>query len=640
MNSGNPTLDKNLECIYKYNPTLSKKILNLPCLTNEIKLIETDLKEPNLSYNGLILHSSTGAEIEARTIFEKAPNKDLCTHFILGIGLGYLFKEFCEHAKGKIILYEDNLEILRVTLELVDFSAELSRANVKIVSDFLELKQIYSESYEYKMEVNFAILDSYRTLYGENAQKILNKIDFINRSSMLNLKHLKEKSLEHLLAIFDNLPYTANETPLYEINNLYEGKTALIVSAGPTLDKNIETIKKNCDKFVIFCVGTAFKTLAKNDITPDFINVIENIDCSGQVSGFDLSNINLILEPSTNTSFHSLQTKRTFIYPSNVAPWSKYWCELNQIDASPYATCSTVALSAINSAKILGFKKIILVGQDLAFLDNSCYSKDSAYSDLIFEINSTTGKPEYKINNYDNYIKSLTPTGGEIAADWCKDFAENKLKILNDSLCFVKGIEGEPLPTERAYAIFLEQFIDFARDNRHLDLINTSLKGAQIDGFKNIPLTEALESATSFDKMAITQSWQCDKQSILTKLKNDKIALENALNLTKKAEFILQRLDKKVRINRPITQEAAALIKDMFKIYKNIYNEYYTKNSLYNLVSLNDTIEFEHAIKTMSPITNSNNKYLIDCFFALKKYYTNVNKNGLLILNKITNIEF
>ena len=79
--SGNPILDKNLECIGKYNPKLVQDILNLPCLTNSIELTETDLKEPNLNYNFLPLHSSTGAEIEANKSLAK--QQILHRHFTL-----------------------------------------------------------------------------------------------------------------------------------------------------------------------------------------------------------------------------------------------------------------------------------------------------------------------------------------------------------------------------------------------------------------------------------------------------------------------------------------------------------------------------------------------------------------------------
>ena len=96
MTSGNPILDKNLDCIEKYNPKLAKDLLNLPCLTSAIDLIETELGEPNLTYNGTYLHSQKGAEIEAKNAFDSAKNTPSSIHVIFGMGIGHLFQIFCE----------------------------------------------------------------------------------------------------------------------------------------------------------------------------------------------------------------------------------------------------------------------------------------------------------------------------------------------------------------------------------------------------------------------------------------------------------------------------------------------------------------------------------------------------------------
>lgn len=633
MTSGNPILDKNLECINKYNSALVKKLLNLPFLSNDIQLIETELKEPNLSYNGAPLHSPKGAEAEAKAIFDKSENTQPIAHFILGIGLGYLFKEFCERSVGKVILFEDNLEILRVTLELVDFSKELSQTNVRIASDFTELKQIFFSMYEYKIAVNFALLDSYRLIYGEAAQKILNQIDSINKASTLNFHHLKGMGFEHILAIFANFPYTMEETPLQELRDIYKGETALIVSAGPTLDSNIEIIKKNRDKFIIFCVGTAYKSLEKHGIVPDFLNVIENLDCSGQVKGFDLSDINFILEPSTNNSFHQLKTKHKFLYPSNSGQWGTYWCKLTNVDGSIYKTCGTVALEAINSAKILGFKTIILVGQDLAFVNNSCYSKESAYSDLVFEVNPTTGKPEYKINNYDSYIKSIMPADTNKDEQWCRDFAEQKLKNLNDSLCFVKGIEGDMLPTKQAFAMFIDGFVEFALANKDLKLINTSLTGAQIDGYENIPLEKALENAEPVKKIDIPTSYEYNKELILDNLKMDKTMLQEISSQIYNAKNYILGYEKEMQENNEITKNAGECVKKLLAIYRNLYSEYFAKNLLFNIIAFSENTELEYRIKTMN---KEEKDHTLEFWYSiLKEYFTKVDNKVQTVLELI-----
>lgn len=631
VKSGNPILDKNLESIARYNPVLKEKLLNLPYLTNDIQLIETSFQEPNLSYNNLPLHSQSGAEIEAKEIFNKTDDNPSFIHFILGIGLGHLFKEFCERSEGKIILYESNIEILRVTLELVDFSKELSQVNVRIASDFDELKQMFNELYEYKASVNFALLDSYRTIYGEKAQKVLNDISFLHKHFFINYAHYKERSYDHTLSLLDNLVHTLEYTPLYELKDIYKGKTALIVSAGPTLDSNIETIKNNRKKFVIFCVGPAFKALADNGIRPDFLNVIEMIDCIGQVKGYDLSDINLILEPSTNNSFHILKTKQKFIYPPNTSPWGEYWAELVDVNVAPYFTSGTVSYEALYSAKILGFKKIILVGSDLAYLNNSCYSKSSALSDLIFEINPETGKPQYKIVNYDGYIKSIVPNGTDITEPWCREFAENTIKQMEAEWEFVKAINGEMLPTRISYASFVEVFRTFASENKHLELINTSMLGAQINGFENIPLKEVVKNLEPFDKLEFASPFKFNKQKIFEKLNYEETTLKKILAEFLKVREYISNLDEQLKINNKFIIEDSELFKKILIIYKSLFTEHFTVNKLFELISLNENLELEYTIKTNS------DKLLL--YEALKKYYENVSEKILLVLEKIHKIQ-
>lgn len=630
IKSGNPILDKNLESIARYNLALKEKLLNLPYLTNDIQLIETSFTEPNLSYNNLPLHSQVGAEFEAKEIFNKTDDTPLFIHFILGIGLGHLFKEFCEQSKGKVILYESNIEILRVTLELVDFSKELSQPNVRIASDYTELKQMFHDLYEYKTNVNFAILDSYRIIYGEKAQKMLDEIGFLHKHFFINYQYYKERSYEHILSLLDNLVNTLEYIPLYELKDIYQGKTALIVSAGPTLDSNIETIKNNRDKFVIFCVGPAFKALADNGIRPDFLNVIEIIDCIGQVDGYDLSDIKLILEPSTNASFHILKTKQKFIYPPNTSPWGKYWAELVDVDVSPYFTSGTVSYEALYSAKMLGFKKIILVGSDLAYINNSCYSESSAYSDLVFEINPETQKPHYKIVNYEGFIKSIVPADKDIADPWCREFAENTIKQMENEWDFVKSINGKMLPTRISYASFVEVFRTFASENKHLELINTSMIGAQIDGFENIPLKEIVKNLKPFNKLELASSFKFNKQKVFEKLNYEELILKRISGEFLKAKEYISKLAKEFEINNKFVIEDSELFKRALIIYKKIYTEYFLKNKLFELISLNENLEVEYMIKA--------NSDMLLWYEALKNYYESVSEKILLVLEKIHKI--
>ena len=173
----NPVLDANLSHIEKYNPKLKYKILKIKELTKDISFTNTVLNEPNLSYNSIPLHSHYGAESQAKEIYEKVTNNNLTLHVLYGFGLGYLFQEFAQKSKGILFVYEPDIEILAVTLEVVDFSKELAKKNVFIFNDFEELKRCYLENYIYKSDTLITFLPSYKELFNEDFTDFINKIN-------------------------------------------------------------------------------------------------------------------------------------------------------------------------------------------------------------------------------------------------------------------------------------------------------------------------------------------------------------------------------------------------------------------------------------------------------------------------------
>jgi len=629
----NDNLEKNLDCIGRYNPKLKEELSKLTVLTNHFELTETESKEPNLIYNGLPLHSTKNAQAEAKNIFNVAPNTPTSMHVVFGMGIGHLFKEFCEQSKGIVIVYEPNLEILRVTLGLVDFSKELFQNNVFIASDIESFKQLFMSLYSYKANATFVFLDSYRTIYSEHINEIYSQIEVITGICMSEYNTLKTGIAYSAQMVLHNLPYTLNETPLIEYRDSLKGKTALIVSAGPSLDRNIEAIKQNRDKVVIFCVGTALKALMKNGITPEFLNMIEINDCSGQIEGLDLSEINFILEPYTNNYFHRVKTKTKLLFPTITSHANNFWANLTNTDISPYSAKGTVSYEAIFSAKMLGFKKIILVGQDLAYVGNQCYSKDSAYSELTCEINAETKNLEVKMNNATNYIDSLLPVNGKDRAKEFRAYADYKVDNLNKTLYYVKGITGEMLPTQGGYATFIEHFKEFAIDNKDLDLINSSMVGAEIEGFKNIPLNEALKDVQpNSEKINLAPKFAYETKKIITNLEKELEFFKNLFKEFEHAQEYIFKYERDFRRRRTISEETNRYFKLLLSLYEKITTNYQPKSSLFGAIVFNEDIEIKYILKNTE---NYDSAGLQAVYELLKRYYNLVGQKTVEIINII-----
>lgn len=621
INSGNPMLDKNLAGIARYNPELVEEILKITSLKNLIELTETKLQEPNLLFNGIPLHSPEGADEEIKNVFSQILNNKNSRHFVIGMGLGYLFKECCEKSKGVVMLYESNLEILRVTLEIVDFSKELFQPNVFVASDTEFLKRIYYTHKDYQLNYSILTLDSYQKfVYNDQMQEINEQILSAFRIINTNFNVLKLDEFVSIQFTMDNLPKTLDGIPLKEIAGCYKGKTAVVVSAGPTLDENIEAIKKNRDKFVLFTVGAALKSLLKNGIVPDFANVIEQNDFSGQFSECDLSDINLIIEPLCNSSFYNLKPKKMFMYPSEIRNANAFWAKITGTDISGYMSGGTVSYQALESAKLLGCEKLILVGQDLAFLDNKCYAKGSAYDGLTFKINEDGGAEfENSEADIDSYKSIDANIPEDVKTQIAADIVKARVTITQDAFYYVKGINGDMLPTYRPYALFADNLADFAYENKGLDLINTSMRGAQINGFKNIPFEQAIKDVSNFDRSVVSPNFKFDKKKVLNNLKFELDELKSMFaNFPKAFEFI-SKYEKELNLRRTFTDKSLKYIQELVGIYKYLSTQ---GNSMYYSISLNEDIEIMYK---MNETENFDVNAAKEIFALLKTYFFNNN---------------
>ena len=164
------------------------------------------------------------------------------------MGLGYLFQLSANNSKGTTILYEPDLNIIWTAFTLVDFSNEILRKNVYITNDFNLVADIIHAKSNIKNTPQILSLPSQRNSNEIEFNNMVKRLQDLVGSFSLDLKYTKEKFYPALKMLINNIPEIINEIPLAKFKDSFIGKTAVIVSAGPTLDKNIETLKKQRNK--------------------------------------------------------------------------------------------------------------------------------------------------------------------------------------------------------------------------------------------------------------------------------------------------------------------------------------------------------------------------------------------------------
>lgn len=593
--------EKNISELQKKNSKLAEKLLTY--IPTEIPKLINENGTYNFQYRNIFIHNKLNPLAEAREVFSMATNEPVAIHVVYGLGLGYLFQVASLNSNGTVILYEPDLNILKTAFMLVDFSEDIKKKNVYVLDNVDEVIGIVYKNSNTDNTPQMLSLPSARTFNQEAFDEVVRKLQEAVGAFSLDLKYTKEKFYPSLKLLLQNIPYLIKETPLCRFKDCYKNKTAVIVSAGPSLDKNIETLKKYRDKYVLLTVGTAVKTLYKNGIVPDFLCIIETFDSSKQIRDLDLSNVYFITEPYSNTVLRTFKYKKILSHISNNAPVNVLWSQLCGEDISEYSSKGTVSYTALNSARILGCSKIILVGQDLAYTEGQCYSKDSVYKDLVCKFNKENDKWEITAENFEEFASAISPSEDK---DVQKSTALRRLERLNNSLYYVKGIKGDMIPTESVYSAFIKPLSEFTERYKGVEYINTSLTGAQIDGFENMDLESALNGCEPVEKIDLTEEFTFDSNLVVKNLENKVNELEYILKLVDEAQGVAKNLINNLKRKKTVDKDILSDLKRLSVKYLALSSEWSEKSKIFDFITVADKIDLDYEMKMMKEFNYEN----------------------------------
>lgn len=616
----NATCKKNLNLLKSLNLSLYNKIESGFVQNHSYEFKINLAGEYNLLIDSMPVHSVTGAQEEAKNIFNTVKNDTKnVIHVIYGFGMGYLADYFAQNALGSVIIFEKDISLLKFLFENADFSSLFSRDDCYIVSDFSELQEAFTHLFKFKKEALISAIDYYKT--SPDFIDFTKKFNAFLAKQNYNYNFQSSTMYGRLYYMIERLDEKINLSDFKILKNAYKNKPAIIVSAGPSLNENIEELRKNCDNALIFSVGTALRTLCSNGIKPDFVNYLETFECSHQFEGLDLSEINLVTEPSANPNLLDYKFKNKFLTCSHEANVNHLFSELAGKEQDYFEAKGTVAYHALYCAKYLGCNPIILLGQDLAYTNGKCYSQGTVYEDIDCR-KKENGEYEIVFKNREKLKIVYFPADSEkasISDEGKEKEIDNKLRALNSQLCFVKGISGEILPTSLNFKLFCSYFGEFSKTSPDLRLINAS-SGAYLNGFEHTKLTN-LELTKINKQIPIIEDKYCSRQIIRSNLQRN-------INFLK--EYHLQTLHICALLNQQKIpcEQIKSLVREM--------NEKRTVNTTLRLLTLSAYNEISYDLREFdSKLHMDTEKYLN---YRAKLCFNYINNRIEIIVEKLEKV--
>lgn len=404
---------------------------------DKYNLIEGKNGTPVLKVNfdgcSFFLNSKYNSEREGE-LFAKEHFKNSKNIFVYGLGMGFHIKALADLLTEGQHLYclECNSVIAKIAFLNTEISEVLSRPNITFV---------LADEFNYAVEVlkEFISKDDVNFICHEVSLRCIPK-EFLPIKETLDTYVIRIKSHKMLgdLLIENS---KANLAKGYEnggkvFKNKFLGVPGIVVSAGPSLELNGEELKKAKGKAVIICVGRAFKYLKSIGVSPDFCIITDPKPSTIDQIDIDEKEIPLLFLSTIYPVVEQYNGPKYILFEKHSA--------LEGEEEFSLETGGSVATTALSFAKLIGCEPLILIGQDL------CYHSQKTHS------------------------------------------GEESGFIISKKSRRVLGIDGEEYICPANLYEYLKWFRKFAQKNSDIELINCTAKGAFIEGFKHLPLDEAL----------------------------------------------------------------------------------------------------------------------------------------------------
>ncbi|ECO2587536.1 motility associated factor glycosyltransferase family protein [Campylobacter jejuni] len=309
--------------------------------------------------------------------------------YFYGFGNGILFKALLQNKNHQhIVVFEKDIEIIWIMFHILDFSNELQNSRLMVlntnkleIQDYNELcssKPFFQFSRIYFLE----LMSHYYERFHEDVLELNKKLAENFKNSIVSHGNDPLDALQGIEQFVYNLPQMITHPSYKELLSKRKGisDTAIIVSTGPSLTKQLPLLKKYANKATIFCADSSYPILAKHGIKPDYVLSLERIPLTSEFFNNDFGefdkDIMFIVKSVTHphTIKYLQKNNRAFILVSTYASFIQYL----KLDYFGYFNMGkSVANMSYLLTEYLNYKNIILIGQDLAYAkDGFSHTKD------------------------------------------------------------------------------------------------------------------------------------------------------------------------------------------------------------------------------------------------------------------------
>lgn len=485
---------------------------------------------------------------------------------MFGMGNALFVREMLNRLKpdASVYLFEPDLSVFLYVLNninIVDILEDkrvylfINNINEKEFSDLLQ-SDIDWVAVPTQIICNHPVYDK---VYDEEFVGFLRVVHGANKMAKVNIDTEKHMSITLVDNAIRNLKYIKESNYVSEfIGKIPEELPAVIVAAGPSLDKNIDELKRAEGKAFIFATDTAVKYLLQHDIKFDAIITIDAKKGVWHLRDERCHNVPMFCVLEAKSNLMDMHIGRKIWFRGSVYMYDLY-SRFNR-EFPGYNSGGSVATAAFSLCVSMKFKNIVLIGQDLA------------------------------------YSGGITHAGGVV----------RNVQGDKEGRELVESIDGGKVWSRYDWLIYLEWFENSIRDLKGINVIDATEGGALIHGSKVMALSEVIDQYCKeefsfngmLDKMPYTFS---DEE--YSEVKDNIMHLRKEFNdIKQKSKEGIKAAEKVISIVNKGEDNPVNEAKNLKKVDK--INKFLAKQDAYNILDVYITNSVSKHLQTVNMLSD------------------------------------
>jgi hypothetical protein len=301
----------------------------------------------------------------------------------VGLGVGFLLDALERRGwTGKVLALEPAAETIAPLLERRDWQSWIASDRLRLLAApvFEGAAEAWRWFGDGSTEPPVFINPSLARLRPDavaGARDVLRRIRF---NAEANARAKRRHGGRYLLNTLGNLRALAHEADVASLFGAAPGRPAIVVAAGPSLDRTMPALRDVGERALIITVDTALRPLLDAGIEPHLVVAVDPGESNARHL-YDLppcSRTFLAAEASMDPAAVRAFRGRTFLFcVSNHEPWP--WLQAHGAGRGALRAWGSVLTSAFDLAVQAGCDPIVFTGADLAYSDDRPYARGVTY---------------------------------------------------------------------------------------------------------------------------------------------------------------------------------------------------------------------------------------------------------------------